>query len=81
MCYICVTSDQTVHRTNIFQKYIDDTYLIIPCANCSLITDELSNVTQWASTNNLRLNPNKSYETIVYLPDKKPICFPRLVIA
>jgi len=44
---------------------------IIPGSNSSLIPDELSNITQWANTNNLKLNPKKSYEMIVHLPSKK----------
>lgn len=40
------------------------------------VPDELSNIIQWSSTNNLKLNPNKSYEMIVHLTGKKPTCIP-----
>ena len=77
VCYIFNSSDlKPVHLTNLLVKYADDTYLIIPGSNSSLIPDELSNITQWANTNNLKLNPKKSYEMIVHLPSKKLTCTP-----
>jgi len=47
LCYIFKSSDlKPVHHTNLLVKYADDTYLIIPGSNSSLIPDELSNITQ-----------------------------------
>jgi len=71
VCYIFNCSDlHTVHSSNLLVKYTDDTYLIIPATNSSLIPDEL-NINQWASASNLKLNPNKSYEMIIYHSSKK----------
>jgi len=72
VCYIVNCSDlHTVHPTNLLVKYADDTYLIIPGTNSSLIPDELNNITQWVSANNFKLNLNKSYEMIVHHSSKK----------
>jgi len=76
MLYFNSSDLKPVHHTNLLVKYADDTYLIIPGSNSSLIPDELSNITQWANTNNLKLNPKKSYEIIVHLPSKKLTCTP-----
>ena len=44
-CYVVNCSDlHTVHPTNLVVKYADDTYLIIPVTNSSLIPDELNNL-------------------------------------
>jgi len=61
----------TVHSSNLLVKYADDTYLIIPATNSSLIPDELNNITEWASASNRKLNPNKSYEMIIHHSSKK----------
>ena len=72
VCYVVNCSDlHTVHPTNFLVKYADDTYLIIPSTNSSLIPEELNNITQWASANNLKLNSNKSHEMIVHHSSKK----------
>ena len=49
---------------------------MIPGSNSPLIPDELGNITQWVNTNNLKLNPKKSYEMIVHLTSKKLACTP-----
>jgi len=58
VCYIfnlINSSDlRTLRPTNLPVKYADDTYLIIPGINSSLIPHEL-NITQRASANNLSL--------------------------
>jgi len=79
MHFLVLTNNlHTVHRTNLLVKYADDTYLIIPGANSSLIPDELNNITQWASSNNLKLNSSKSYEMIIHHPSKKLTSVPPL---
>ena len=50
---------------NIFVKFADDTYLIVGSSMRHTVQDELLGVQQWAETNNLRLNTNKSKEMIV----------------
>src|SRR5579872_6537499 len=47
-------------------KYADDCYLIIPGSNSSSILAELTNVNDWAATNNLNLNIKKTEEIIIY---------------
>src|SRR5579872_2220078 len=47
-------------------KYADDCYLIIPASNSSSILTELTNVNDWAATNNLSLNIKKTQEIIIY---------------
>jgi hypothetical protein len=46
-------------------KYADDSYLLIPASNSHTITAELTQIGQWAASNNLKLNTNKSTEMIV----------------
>ena len=50
---------------NKMHKYADDTYLLVPASNSNTITAELTQVGQWAASNNLKLNTNKSTEMIV----------------
>ena len=47
-------------------KYADDCYLVIPASNSSSILSELTNVNDWAASNNLNLNIKKAQEIIVY---------------
>ena len=47
-------------------KYADDTYLIVPAENSISCQAELTNISQWATDNNLRLNPDKTREIILY---------------
>src|SRR5579872_4908745 len=48
-------------------KYADDCYLIIPASNSSSILTELTNVNDWAATNNLSINIKKTQEIIISL--------------
>jgi len=51
---------------------------LIPGTNSSLIPDELNNISQWASANDLKLNSNfKSYEMIVHHSSKKLTVVPQ----
>ena len=54
---------------NSILKYADDTYLVIPAANCQTCADEIDNIEQWAKENNLMLNRKKSVE-IVFVPPR-----------
>src|SRR5579872_413658 len=47
-------------------KYADDCYLIILASNASSSLTELTNVNDWAATNNLSLNIKKTQEIIIY---------------
>ena len=50
---------------NKMHKYADVTYLLVPASNSNTITAELTQVGQWAESNNLKLYTNKSTEMIV----------------
>jgi len=56
------------NRANVFSKYADDTYLIVPSSSSHTIPEELESIKQWAVRNNLKLNPTKSREMIVSKP-------------
>ena len=53
---------------NRFNKYADDTYILVPPENYNTITIELENIPKWAIANNLKLNSAKSTEMIVSRP-------------
>ena len=76
--YVYNASDlHPLFSDNIFCKYADDTYLIVPSNNTNLIPSELQNLSQWATVNNLTLNASKSCEMVVHsLNKKKHIVFP-----
>ena len=44
----------------------DDTYLLVPASARSTVSSELVNISNWAASNNLRLNADKSKELILY---------------
>jgi Reverse transcriptase (RNA-dependent DNA polymerase)/Endonuclease/Exonuclease/phosphatase family len=46
-------------------KYADDTYLLVGSRARTTVSEELANVSRWASRNNLRLNTTKSREMII----------------
>lgn len=50
---------------NIFVKYADDFYLIVPAINTYSIQSEINHLSQWALNNNLKLNDSKSCELII----------------
>ena len=55
--YILTASDlHPMHPSDIFFKYADDTYFLVPATNSSLISHELKNISGWAIDNNSKLN-------------------------
>ena len=50
---------------NRMAKYADDCYLIVPSTNTYTIQSEMDHITTWASSNNLKLNVQKSQELLV----------------
>jgi len=44
---------------NVFCKYADDTYLVIPASNVDSRTCEIENIRSWLCANNLNLNLKK----------------------
>jgi len=49
---------------NVFCKYADDTYLVIPASNVDSRTREIENIRSWSCANNLNLNLKKSSEIV-----------------
>ena len=81
--FVVTASDLTaVPDGNILDKYADDTYLIVPSVNTNSISAELSNISKWASGNNLKLNASKSKELLVTKPrcklDTLPSPYPQM---
>jgi len=64
--YVVTASDMRPRNNgNVFIKYADDTYVVIPAANNHTSVDELSRIETskgWAAENNLRLNMAMSNE-------------------
>ena len=59
-----------MHPSNILFEYADDTYLLVPATNSSLISHELKNISDWTIDNNLKLNSTKCYEMVLSLSNK-----------
>jgi len=55
-----------VHVFNALMKYADDSYLLVGSNNLSTATEEFDHILNWAGANNLRLNPQKTKELIVF---------------
>jgi len=49
----------------LLSKYAVDTYLIVGSGSRDDIPAELDHISNWAASNNLRLNPGKSREMII----------------
>ena len=64
--YVVVASDlHPLQPVNILLKYADDTYLLVGARYIQSAAAEFDNISRWAATNNLRLNPLKTKELIV----------------
>jgi len=64
--YVITAVDlKTTNSCNYLFKYADDSYLITPSVNADSRTAELTNVEDWACSNNLKLNRSKSVEIII----------------
>ena len=73
---ICASDLQALHTGNAFDKYADDSYLIVPSINSSTIPDEFRHISDWASANNLKINTNKTKEMIFHGPRVNSQTFP-----
>ena len=72
IAYVLNTSDlHPVFPENSFNKYADDTYMVVPASNSHTIDLEMRHVSEWAQFNNLRLNTTKSVELIIHRPGVK----------
>ena len=64
--FIITASDlHPVYAHNKLVKYADDMYLLVGSGRHGTIQKELNHIATWAANNNLRLNPNKSSETVI----------------
>ena len=50
---------------NVFVKYADDVYLLVPASNTLRIAEELAGIDHLCLTNNQKLNVSKSAELIM----------------
>ena len=68
----CIVARQQRYgvRSVTVTQIADDTYLLVPATNSSLISHELKNISDWAIDNNLKLNSTKCYEMVVSLSNK-----------
>ena len=72
IAYVLNTSDlHPVSPENSFNKYADDTYMVVPASNSHTSDLEMQHVSEWAQFNNLRLNTTKSVELIIHRPGVK----------
>ena len=71
--YVITAGDlKTINSCNYLFKYADDSYLITPSVNADSRTAELTNIEDWACSNNLKLNRSKSVDT----PEEEEPCLP-----
>src|SRR6218665_1970182 len=54
------------HTFNALMKYADDSYLLVGSRHISTASEEFDHITDWSGKNNLRLNPSKPRELIVF---------------
>ena len=59
------------NKNNFIDKYADDSYLIVPYENEHTLGEELQGIEEWAMSNNLSLNKNKSKEMVFFSSNKK----------
>ena len=76
---ICASDLFPLHKSNSFDKYADNSYLIVPSVNSSTIAEELEHIAKWAHDNNLKLNRSKTKEIGVHRPRAKNWLFPPAV--
>ena len=55
-----------IHAENSLMKYAGDTYLLIGSSNIDTLAMQFDHVKKRAAANNLRLNPSKTRELIIY---------------
>ena len=63
---LCASALQPIHAANKLFKYADDSYLLVPASNCHTTTEEFENITHWSDYYNIKLNPNKCKEMIIF---------------
>ena len=61
-------------------KFADDTYLIVPSSMEETRMEEISNISEWATRNNLTLNNSKTVEMIFSRPRSRRAISPPALI-
>ena len=80
-CFVLNTSDlQPSIGGNVFDKYADDTYLIVPPTNTLKVGEEVSQIQEWAGRQNLTLNTQKTKEMLLFRPRSKPSFVPPVIV-
>src|SRR6218665_273409 len=75
--FIVQASDlHPVHVFNALMKYADDSYLLVGSNNLSTATEEFDHISNWAGANNLRPNPQKTNELIVFKSSRRRVMPP-----
>jgi len=65
--YVVAASDlHPNHADNHMLKYADDTFLLAGFSNIASLAAEFEHVKACASINNLRLNPSKTCDLVIY---------------
>src|SRR6218665_671382 len=65
--FIAEASDlHPLYTFNALMKYDDDSYLLVGSRHISTASEEFDHITDWAGKNNLRLNPSKIRELMVF---------------
>ena len=73
--YVVMAVDlRSVTPGNKMNKFADDTYIVIPAANVDSRQAELRHVEEWATANNLKINPSK-YAEIVFVDKRRQARF------
>ena len=71
---------KTKHAQNKLVKFADDTYLIVPSSMEGTRMEEISNISEWATRNNLTLNNSKTVEIIFSRPRSRRAITPPALI-
>ena len=71
---------QTKNPQNKLVKFADDTYLIVPSSMQETRIEEISNISDWATRNNLTLNNSKTVEIIFSRPRSRRAITPPALI-
>jgi len=71
---------RTKHQQNKLVKFADDTYLIVPSSMEETRMEEISNISEWATRNNLTLNNSKTVEIIFSRPRSRRAITPPALI-
>ena len=70
--YVVNAADMhTIHTENVLVNFADDTDPVVAAANEGTCTEELMNIKDWATRNNLTLNESKSVEIAFRNPASK----------